>query len=130
MAVKIPYIIEPGVVEGYITKAQYVKGSFIVLNKKEDISTIPQTALINGMPFYVIETNEILQYNSETAQLIPSKASIQDAPADGKYYIRYNNSWYELDNILSNYYTKEYINNNFISSRIKSISGGNASSIF
>ena len=130
MAVKIPYIIEPGVVEGYITKASYVDGSFIVLNKKEDISTIPQTALINGTPFYVIETNEILQYNSETAQLIPSKASIQDAPADGKYYIRYNNSWYELDNILSNYYTKEYINNNFISSRIKSISGGNASSIF
>lgn len=130
MAVKIPYIIEPGVVEGYITKASYVDGSFIVLNKKEDINTIPQTALINGMPFYVIETNEILQYNSETAQLIPSAASIQDAPADGKYYIRYNNSWYELDNILSNYYTKEYINNNFISSQIKSISGGNASSIF
>lgn len=130
MAVKIPYIIEPGVIEGYITKAQYVQGSFIVLNTADDILNIPKDNIIDGTPFYIIDSNKILQYDSSTQSLIPSTASIQDAPNDGKYYIRYNNSWYELDNILSNYYTKEYINDNFISSRIKSILGGNANSIF
>ena len=126
MAVKIPYIIEPGVIEGYITKAQYVQGSFIVLNTADDILNIPKDNIINGTPFYIIDSNEILQYDSSTQSLIPSTASIQDAPNDGKYYIRYNNSWYELDNILSNYYTKDQCNELFISSKIKVIFGGNA----
>lgn len=75
----------------------------------------------------------IFSYDSESGDFVPSNSNaLTDAPKDGKIYARQNGQWVEIstDIDLSNYYTKQQVDSQFISSKITAIIGGNASTIF
>lgn len=80
MAVKIPYTLEPGIIEGYVTKAEYVLGSFIVVDTKEDLKNLPTSVFVNKTPVYVKEESQIFIYDSQDSAFKPTTEYLTEIP--------------------------------------------------
>lgn len=131
---QIPFILTPGTVEGYVVEAKYIKDALIVVkNKTEALQLDKEILTKNNNLVYLMDEQGIFSYDSESGDFVPSNSNaLTDAPKDGKIYARQNGQWVEIstDIDLSNYYTKQQVDSQFISSKITAIIGGNASTIF
>lgn len=131
---QIPFILTPGTIEGYVVEAKYIKDALIVVkNKTEALQLDKEILTKNNNLVYLIDEQGIFSYDSESGDFVPSNNNaLTDAPKDGKIYARQNGQWVEIstDIDLSNYYTKQQADSQFISSKIIAIIGGNASTIF
>lgn len=92
--IKVPGIFTPGTVNGFVTEARWVKGTYIVVNTVEEANQIPLTVRVDGTPVYVVETKTEYRWLNGDWEVKPQP--LQDAPVDGKMYARLNGAWAEV----------------------------------
>ena len=94
IGIKVPGKFVPGTVDGIVTEAQWVKGTYVVVNTVDEANLIPMGARVDGTLVYVLETDTEYRWNSGDWEVIPK--AFEDAPKDGKIYARQNGVWTEI----------------------------------
>lgn len=59
---KFAGIIEPGIRLGIVTESRWVKGGYVVVEKREDLITIPEGVFVKGTPVYIAEEDIVLRF--------------------------------------------------------------------
>lgn len=60
-------LIEPGIQDGRVTRAQFVEGSYIVVNTIADRDAITRPGIrINGVPVYVVSEKQLYRWSDES----------------------------------------------------------------
>lgn len=106
--INIPGVLVPGIVDGYILEGTAIKGSFAVVPTEEDLNRLPEGILVQGSTVFVSDTKKQYRWIDNNWEECYNNFII-DAPADDKYYIRYNSQWVALtkDQLISILNTEE-----------------------
>lgn len=94
IGIKVPGQFVSGTVNGFVTEARWVKGTYIVVNTVEEANQVPLTVRVDGTPVYVVETKTEYRWLNGDWEVKPQP--LQDAPVDGKMYARLNGAWAEV----------------------------------
>lgn len=95
VGIKIPGSFAPGTVDGFVTEARWIKGTYIVVNTLDDANAIPEGVRVDGTLIYDLETG--FEYRWESDTWVIQAKSFADAPKDGKIYARQNGVWTIID---------------------------------
>lgn len=89
--IKVPGFFSPGTVNGYVTEARWIRGTYVVVNTLVEANQIPLTVRIDGTVVYVNETRT--EYRWEAGNWEVLHREFEDAPKDGEVYARCNGAW-------------------------------------
>lgn len=95
VGIKIPGSFVPGTVDGFVTEARWIKGTYIVVNTLDEANAIPEGVRVDGTLIYDLETG--FEYRWESDTWVIQAKSFADAPKDGKIYARQNGVWTIID---------------------------------
>ena len=95
VGIKIPGSFVPGTVDGFVTEARWIKGTYIVVNTLDEANAIPEGVRVDGTLIYDLETG--FEYRRESDAWVIQAKSFADAPEDGKIYARQNGVWTIID---------------------------------
>ena len=95
VGIKVPGYFVPGTVDGFVTEARWVRGTYIVVNTVEEANLIPMSVRVDGTLVYVVSTDTEYRWVAGDWEVIPK--SFSDAPTDGKIYARQNGLWTIID---------------------------------
>ena len=99
IGIKVPGQFVPGTVNGFVTEARWVRGTYVVVNTVDEANLIPLGSRVDGTLVYVLDTDTEYRWKDGDWEVIPKAFS--DAPVDGKIYARQNGLWtvIEVDSI-------------------------------
>lgn len=92
--IKVPGYFTPGTVNGFVTEARWVKGTYVAVNTVADRDAIPFGCRVDGTRVYVATENREYRWLNKAWEPLPN--SFFDAPTDGKIYARQNGAWVEV----------------------------------
>ena len=95
IGIKVPGSFAPGTVDGFVTEARWIKGTYIVVNTLDEANAIPEGVRVDGTLIYDLETG--FEYRWESDAWVIQAKSFADAPKDGKIYARQNGVWTIID---------------------------------
>ena len=95
IGIKVPGRFVPGTVDGVVTEARWVKGTYIVVKTVEEANLVPMSVRVDGTLVYVVSTDTEYRWVAGDWEVIPK--SFSDAPTDGKIYARQNGLWTVID---------------------------------
>ena len=95
IGIKVPGQFVPGTVDGFVTEARWVKGTYIVVSTVDEANLIPMSARVDGTLVYVLENDTEYRWIGDDWEVIPK--SFSDAPTDGQIYARQNGLWTIID---------------------------------
>ena len=74
---RIAGIIEPGIKLGVVTESKYVRSGYIVVQNREEISTIPVGVLVKGTPIYVADEGKLLRFTG--GDVVDASTLVEDS---------------------------------------------------
>ena len=95
IGIKVPGQFVPGTVDGFVTEARWVKGTYIVVKTVEEANLVPMSVRVDGTLVYVSDNDTEYRWVGDDWEVIPK--SFSDAPVDGKIYARQNGLWTIID---------------------------------
>lgn len=95
IGIKVPGQFVPGTVDGFVTEARWVKGTYIVVKTVEEANLVPMSVRVDGTLVYVSDNDTEYRWIGDDWEVIPK--SFSDAPVDGKIYARQNGLWTIVD---------------------------------
>ena len=95
IGIKVPGQFVPGTVDGFVTEARWVKGTYVVVNTVDEANLIPMSVRVDGTLVYVAENDTEYLWVGSDWEVIPKAFS--DAPQDGQIYARQNGLWTIVD---------------------------------
>ena len=95
IGIKVPGQFVPGTVDGFVTEARWVKGTYIVVKTVDEANLIPMSVRVDGTLVYVSDNDTEYRWVGDDWEVIPK--SFSDAPVDGKIYARQNGLWTIID---------------------------------
>ena len=95
IGIKVPGQFVPGTVDGFVTEARWVRGTYVVVNTVDEANLIPMSVRIDGTLVYVAENDTEYRWVGSDWEVIPKAFS--DAPQDGQIYARQNGLWTIVD---------------------------------
>ena len=95
IGIKVPGQFVPGTVDGFVTEARWVKGTYIVVKTVEEANLVPMSVRVDGTLVYVSDNDTEYRWVGDDWEVIPK--SFSDAPVDGKIYARQNGLWTIVD---------------------------------
>lgn len=95
IGIKVPGQFVPGTVDGFVTEARWVKGTYIVVKTVEEANLVPMSVRVDGTLVYVSDNDTEYRWIGDDWEVIPKPFS--DAPVDGKIYARQNGLWTVID---------------------------------
>lgn len=95
IGIKVPGQFVPGTVDGFVTEARWVKGTYIVVKTVEEANLVPMSVRVDGTLVYVSDNDTEYRWTGDDWEVIPKPFS--DAPVDGKIYARQNGLWTVID---------------------------------
>ena len=95
IGIKVPGQFVSGTVDGFVTEARWVKGTYIVVKTVEEANLVPMSVRVDGTLVYVSDNDTEYRWVGDDWEVIPK--SFSDAPVDGKIYARQNGLWTIID---------------------------------
>ena len=95
IGIKVPGQFVPGTVDGFVTEARWVRGTYVVVNTVDEANLIPMSVRVDGTLVYVAENDTEYRWVGSDWEVIPKAFS--DAPQDGQIYARQNGLWTIVD---------------------------------
>lgn len=105
--IKVPGYFAPGTVNGFVTEARWVKGTYVAVNTVADRDAIPCGCRVDGTRVYVASENREYRWQNKNWEPLPN--GFFDAPTDGKIYARQNGAWVEA--VIDTSHIEEEIQN-------------------